>query len=150
MVRVVPHSVILHRIFCAKVYFSAYDIHVGLGSSSIYSEVAACFAYLCCVSSSFFPSLLLSSPIFFSLSFQVVTQIRGHTAGSSPRFPLRYVPSFLSRKDFSLFFPCRLASNCAYPRGKALSTIESFYIFIFANKVKVRPTWGSNPGLKHK
>ena len=56
------------------------------------------------------------------------------------------MPSFLSREDFSLFFPRRLASNCAYPRCQELLTIESF--FIFANKVNVRPTWGSNPGLK--
>ena len=53
-----------------------------------------------------------------SLPPLVVTQIRGHIAGSSPPSPLRwYVPSFLSREeDFSTFFPRRLASNCAYAR----------------------------------
>ena len=39
----------------------------------------------------FFSSHSLSSHIFFSLSFQLVTQIRGHIAGSSPPFPLRYI-----------------------------------------------------------
>ena len=36
----------------------------------------------------------LSSHIFFSLSFQLVTQIRGHIAGSSPPFPLRYTSTY--------------------------------------------------------
>ena len=40
---------------------------------------------------SFFPSHLLSS-LFFSLSLLVVTQIRGHIAGSSPPSRLRFVP----------------------------------------------------------
>ena len=38
----------------------------------------------------FFSSNSLSSHIFFSLSFPLVTPIRGHIAGSSPPFPLRY------------------------------------------------------------
>ena len=61
------------------------------------------------------PSHLLSSP-FFPLSLLVVTQIRGHilTAGSSPSLPTTVRASqFLSREDFSSFFPRRLASNCA-------------------------------------
>ena len=59
---------------------------------------------------SFFSSHLLSSP-FFSPSRLVVTQIRGHLAGSSPPSPLL---AFLSREDFNpFFFPRRLASNCA-------------------------------------
>ena len=65
-----------------------------------------------------------------------------------------HVPSFLSREDFSLFFPCRLASN----EGACLPTLQGalnnwiLFIFSSANKVK-SPThlmWGSNPGLKHK
>ena len=46
----------------------------------------------------------------------IVTQIRGHIVGPPPPSPLRYVPSFLSREDFSIFCPRRLASNCNYPR----------------------------------
>ena len=42
----------------------------------------------------------------------VVAQIRGRIAGPPPPSPLRYVPSFLSREEFSIFFPRRLASNC--------------------------------------
>ena len=38
-----------------------------------------------------FPMPLLISP-FYSLSLLVVTQIRGHIAGSSPPYPLRFVP----------------------------------------------------------
>ena len=62
----------------------------------------------------FFPSHLLSSHFCLSSSI-VVTQIRGHKAGSSPPSPLRYVPSLLSREEFIAFFPRRLESNSAYP-----------------------------------
>ena len=53
--------------------------------------------------------------LFLSLLLIVVTQIRGHIVGSSPPSPLRFVPckAFLSRENSS---PCRLLSNCAYPR----------------------------------
>ena len=44
--------------------------------------------------------------------------------GSSSPSPLRYVPSFLSREGFSPFLPRQLASNCAYPRRKALSAVQ--------------------------
>ena len=43
-------------------------------------------------------------------SLPVVTQIRGHIAGpppSLPPSPQRYVPSFLSRNELSIFFPRR-------------------------------------------
>ena len=64
----------------------------------------------------FFPSHLLSSP-FYHLSLLVVTQIRGHVAGSSPPVPTTVrALHLLSREDFSSFLPRRLASNCAYPR----------------------------------
>ena len=59
---------------------------------------------------------LVQRIIFYFLSLLVVTQIRGHTAGSSSP-PIHYGSclAFLSREDFSSFFPRRLASNCAYP-----------------------------------
>ena len=55
---------------------------------------------------------------FFSLPpTAVITQIRGHIAGSSPLLPTMVRAfAFLSREDVSAFFPRRLASNCAYPR----------------------------------
>ena len=62
----------------------------------------------------FFPSHLLSSP-FYSLSPLVVTQIRGHIAGSFPPSLLRFVPCNFIARRFQLF-PRRLASHCAYPR----------------------------------
>ena len=51
------------------------------------------------------------SSLFVSPSLLVPTQIRSHVVGSSP-------PSFhfYGEKDFSPFFPRRLASNRAYPR----------------------------------
>ena len=50
------------------------------------------------------------------LSLLVVTQIGGHITGSFPPSP-RYgsYVTFLSREDFSHFFPRRPASNCALP-----------------------------------
>ena len=96
----------------------------------------------------FYSSNFLSSHVVFYISFQLVTQIRGRTAGSATPFPLRYVASFWSREDFRLFFPRRLASNCAYPRCKALPTVESILFLFLQLKSNVRPTWASNPGLK--
>ena len=56
----------------------------------------------------------------------VITQIRGHVAGSSP--PPHYVPFvsciIIARKLSSLVDS--LASNCAYPRS-ALSAVDSFF-----------------------
>ena len=50
-------------------------------------------------------SLLLSSP-FFDLSLLVVTQIRGHIAGSSLPLPsLRFVPCIFITRIFELFLP---------------------------------------------
>ena len=63
--------------------------------------------------------LLFSIP-FAILSLLVVTQIRGHIAGSSSP-PTHYGSclAFLSREDFSSScFARRLASNRAYPRSQ--------------------------------
>ena len=83
--------------------------------------VAKLFFYCCsddqcqCVCT-FFCCCFLSSNVLSSYCSR--SQIRGHiAAGPSPPSPLRYnTPSFLSREEFSIFFPRRLASNCAYPR----------------------------------
>ena len=42
----------------------------------------------------------------------VVTQIPGRIAEPPSPAPLRYVPFFLSREEFNIFFPRRLPSNC--------------------------------------
>ena len=60
--------------------------------------------------------------IIFALLFSlpptvVVTQIRGNIEGSHLPLPTTVrALHFLSREDFSSFFPRRLESNCAYPR----------------------------------
>ena len=56
----------------------------------------------------FFPFSFAVHPIYylhlyFSLSFLVVAQIRGHIAGSSPPFPLRFVPCIFIARTFQLF-----------------------------------------------
>ena len=85
--------------------------------------------YLCNISFFFIPCIILA---VLSLSLSVVvTKIRGHIAGPPPPFPLRHVPSFLSREEFSIFFPRRLASNCTYPRCLALSTVDPFFLLHF-------------------
>ena len=64
----------------------------------------------------FFHPMHFIFALLFSLPL-VVTQIRGHIAGSSPPLPTTVrALHFLSRFYFSSFFPRRLASNCAYPR----------------------------------
>ena len=88
----------------------------------------------------FFRPHVLSSP-FFSLSLLVVSQILGHIAGSSPPPHYGSCLAFLSREDFSPFFPRRLASNCAYPRW-ALSAVDPF--FFSANNFKMSPRRDSN------
>ena len=71
--------------------------------------------------------LFVSHPIFYYLrpSFLftllllivVVTQIQGHTAGSSPsQLRLFVLCIFIAGILFSPFCPRRLASDCAYPR----------------------------------
>ena len=59
------------------------------------------------------PSLCIPFIILalISRSLPVATQIRGHIAGPNPPSPLWYMPSFLSREEFSIFCPRRLASN---------------------------------------
>ena len=75
----------------------------------------------------FFFSYFFFHPIYCVrpsiLSLLVVTQIRGHIAGSSP--PLRTTVRalhFLSREDFSSFFPRRLAGVefCLSGRNKEI------------------------------
>ena len=50
----------------------------------------------------FIPFVILA---LLSPSLPVPTQIRGHIAGPPPPSPLRYVPSFLSREECSMFLP---------------------------------------------
>ena len=83
----------------------------------------------------FFPiPLIILAPL--SRSLPVVTQIRGHIAGPPPPSPLRHVPSFLSREEFSIFFPRvdsrRIVPTYAARRSQQLNP----FFFHSANKVK--------------
>ena len=70
--------------------------------------------------------------IFFVLLFSLPPSCNSDPGSHSRLFPppTHYGSclSFLSRVDFSSFFPRRLASNCAYPR-QALSAVDPFFIF---------------------
>ena len=93
----------------------------------------------------FIPSIVLA---LLSRSLPVAAQVRGHIAGPPPRSPLRYVPSFLSREDLSIFSPRRLASNCTPTHAARRSQrliLFIFYFCVFANSsVKSLHGWESN------
>ena len=80
-------------------------------ASTPLGSIAVAFAESICL---FFPPLIPFIILaLLSRSLPVVTQIRGRIVGPPPPSPLRFVPSFLSREEFSIFFPLRLALNCA-------------------------------------
>ena len=94
-------------------------------------------------------SFFVSVPfIIFALLFSLPPS-RNSDPGSHSRLfsPLTHYGSclaFLSREDFSPFFPRRLASTCAYPRY-ALSAVDPYlFIFFFASKFIISPRRDSN------
>ena len=90
--------------------------------------------------SSFLPSHLLSSPFFFSLPpVIVVTQIRGHIAGSSP--PTRYGSclAFLSREDFSSSLVDLRRTALTHARPQQL-----LILFYFLQIIQISPRRDSN------
>ena len=90
----------------------------------------------------FFHPIGYLRPSFFSLLLIVVTQIRGHIAGSSS--PSTLWPAFLSREDFSSFFPRRLALNCVLTHAR--HSQQLLILFIFANTFK-NLKWPCHPLL---
>ena len=114
-------------------------IYSGEGSLGHHHDVKLVTLFL-----SFFPSHRLSRR-FFSLSFLVVTQIRGHIAGSSPPSPLRLI--FIARR-FQLFLPSSTRVELCLPTLRALSSsVDPFFSFsssIFANMFKISPRRDSN------
>ena len=89
-----------------------------------------------------FSSFLLSIPFIFSLL--VVTQVRGHIAGSSPLPTTVRALHLLLREDFSSFFPRRIASNCAFTHARRFQQLMHFVFVFFANKFKISPRRDSN------
>ena len=82
----------------------------------------------------FFSSHLLASP-FFSLSLLVVTQILGHTAGSSPPSPVRSAPSLVDYNEkaswISPFVPSSTPVELRLPTRSmgALSAVRTLFLF---------------------
>ena len=74
-----------------------------------------CFSYLVVGFFFFLFFFFIFHPIYdlrpSVLSLLVVTQIRGHIAGSSPPPTTVHALHFFSREDFSSSFPRRLALN---------------------------------------
>ena len=82
--------------------------------------------------------------LLFVSSLLVVTQMRGHVAGSSPPLPstVRALHFYGEKTYSSSFLPSRLASNysCAYPRYAPLAVEPFILLFLFvvgANKCQV-------------
>ena len=67
----------------SRIFYTCYQVQLCTSLSRMHHQM---FFIL------FFSSHSFSSHIFYSLSFPLVPQIRGHIAGSSPPSPLRYVP----------------------------------------------------------
>ena len=65
----------------------------------------------------------------FSLSLLVVTQIRGHLAGSSPP-PVRSVPYVFSREDFirSIFLPSSTRVDARWKGALFFSVLYVLYV----------------------
>ena len=87
------------------------------------------------------PSHLLSSPFFF-LSLLVVTQIRGHLAGSSPPLPTTVRALHLYREKTS-----SLSSLVDLRRTvltHARRSQQLLILFFFANKFRILPRRDSN------
>ena len=87
------------------------------------------------------PSHLLSSP-FYSLSLLVVTQIRGHIAGSSPPLPTTVRALNFYREEISAL------SSLVYTRRIVLTharrSQQLILLFIFAHNFKMSPRRNSN------
>ena len=84
--------------------------------------------------------------IMFALIFSLPPSRNSHLGSHNRLFsPAPHCGSclaFLSREDFSSFFPRRLASNCAYPR-QALSAVDPF-LFLQIRTFEISPRRDSN------
>ena len=71
----------------------------------------------------------------------VVTQIRGHIAGSCSPYPLLFVPCIFIAIRFQLFLPSSTRVELCFPTVGALNSCS---YFIFASKFKISPRRDSN------
>ena len=91
----------------------------------------------------FFPSHLLSSP-FFSLSLLVVTQIRGHIAGSSPPLPTTVRALHFYREKISAL--SSLVDSRRIVLTHARRSQQLIFFVVVANEFKISPRRDSNHG----
>ena len=77
----------------------------------------------------------------FSPSILVVTQIRGHIAGSPPPYPLRFVPCIIIARRCQPFLSSLTRVELRLP---TLGVRSSLSFFIFANNFKILPLRDSN------
>ena len=90
----------------------------------------------------FFPSHLLSSP-FYLLSLLVVTQIRGHIAGSFPPLPTTVRALHFYREKISALSSLVDSRRIVLTHARGALSSWSFSFF-FSNKFKISPRRDSN------
>ena len=81
-----------------------------------------------------FPIPLAISPPFFSLSFLVVAQIRGHKAGSSPASPQQFLPCTFIATRLQPFLSSTTRIESRPPT--LLGALSGWFRFFFLNKLK--------------
>ena len=114
-------------------YFSSISVSYFCGHRAWYLFVLFCL-------------FVFFHPIYYLTPFCSLPPSRNSDAGSHSRLfpPPTYCGSslaFLSREDFSSFFPRRLASNCAYPHARRSQQLILFYV---AKIFKISPQGDSN------
>ena len=92
---------------------------------------------------SFFPSHSLSSP-FYSLSLLVVTQIRGHIAGSFPTLPTTVRALHLYREKISPLSSLVDSRRLVLTHARRSQQLILFENIVFANKFNISPRRDSN------
>ena len=97
-----------------------------------YPAPAARIASLFCFCFCFFPSHLLFSP-FCSLSLLVVTQIRGHIAGSSPPLPTTVRALHFYRKKISALSFLVDSRRTVLTHARRSQQLILFYLFLQKN-----------------
>ena len=96
---------------------------------------------------SFHPLLIIFALLFYSLSLLVVTQIRGHIAGSSPPTPLRFVPCIFIGRRFQLFLPSSTRIDLCLPTPGVLSAVDPFSFLPINSKSHHTAGFELRPGL---
>ena len=84
-------------------------------------------------SSLFSIPFIIFALLFLSPSYTVVTQIRGHIAGSSPPLPLRFVPCIFIARRSQLFVPSSTRVELCFTHARRSQRFMFFVFFLQIN-----------------